>query len=64
MEEQPRKLDHVVRVAHYIQFRAEPLIDPKSEVSVNEMHLNLGRSPYPPTDKLTLSLTGLYEYVP
>lgn len=33
VEEQPRKLDHVVRVAHYIQNRNEPMIDPKSEVS-------------------------------
>lgn len=31
MEEQPRKLDHVVRVAHYIQYRGEPMIDPKSD---------------------------------
>ena len=31
MEEQPRKLEHVVRVAHVLSNRERPQLDPKSD---------------------------------
>lgn len=34
VEEQPRKLEHVIRVAHMCLHRDTPLLDPKSEVSI------------------------------
>lgn len=34
VEEQPRKLEHVIKVAHACLHPQEPLLDTKSEVSV------------------------------
>ena len=39
VEEQPRKLEHVIRVAHACLHREGPPLDPKSEVKNN--HLNV-----------------------
>lgn len=33
VEEQPRKLEHVITVAHWCLYREEPKLDTKSEVS-------------------------------
>lgn len=41
VEEQPRKLEHVIRVAHMCLHREAPNLDPKSEVNTylyNDIH--------------------------
>lgn len=34
VEEQPRKLEHVIKVAYHCLFREQPALDTQSEVSV------------------------------
>lgn len=37
VEEQPRKLEHVIRVKQLVQHRDQPPLDPKSEVNDTEL---------------------------